>query len=90
MRSGLPKIQGTIPDTVGDKFYTPELIKSIRAFIVQKSPNGAFLYIGSVLQIYRSDFFGITYLLPLSYGIPSALGALDFFDVKARTMRVTR
>lgn len=25
------------------------------------------------------------YLLPLSYGIPSAFGALDFFEVNTRT-----
>jgi len=29
------------------------------------------------------------YLIPLSYGIPSAFGALDFFDVNARTISDT-
>lgn len=30
------------------------------------------------------------YLAPLSYGIPSALGALDFLDVNASTIMVIR
>ncbi len=30
----------------------------------------------------------ISYLLPLSYGTPAALGACEFFEVKANTIKV--
>ena len=43
----------------------------------------------SVKSIKNSSFEKLyTYLAPLSYGIPSALGACDFLEVKVNTINV--